>query len=618
MADTERKLLAILSADVVGYSRLMADDEGATVRTVSSYREQVATLIGESRGRLADFTGDNFLAEFPTATEAVQSAAEIQRVIAARNAAVPEQRKMEFRIGVHLGEVRVEGGQLYGDGVNIAARLEALAPPGGICVSESVRSEVRDKLGLPYRDLGTKTVKNIPEPVHAYAIDLGGAPAARGSASRAPRAVAAAVGLLAIAGVVFWSLDRREQTASPPPATAVEAPDLSVAVLPFTNMSGDPEQEYFSDGMTEDLITDLSQVPGLLVIARNSSFTYKGRAVNVTDVGRELGVRYVLEGSVRKAGERVRVNAQLIDAATGHHLWAQRYDRQLEDIFAVQDELTATIVAELELRLAVREDGRPAPPPTDDPEAYDLFLRASSYFTSASTGPGGELLLQAQENLARAIERDPDFGRAHALLGMTYIGQWVGQQTDDPASVTRAVELAGEGVRLSPTDSGTLSAAGMVYQLAGMFDEALAAVQRAIELNPNDASAYRTLGIVLNHHDRPQDAMAALEEARRRDPVDPSGVWQFQAGVAAAGTGKSDEGLRLLRECARMNDAFIPCRIALVRAYHRSGDLVRAREVIGEIRRIQPHFSIDKWAARLPFRGGIEDVVEAWRAAERE
>jgi adenylate cyclase len=331
-APTERKLAAILSADVVGYSRLMAEDEEETVRRLGAYRVEITNLVGDHRGRVVDFTGDNFLAEFPTATDAVEAAAEIQRVLKARNAAVPAGRAMEFRIGVHLGEVRVEGERIYGDGVNIAARLEGLGSPGGICISDVVLKQVESRLDLSYEDLGEQSVKNIPKPIRTYRIQVkpeGGAADAR--------------------------LPGMDELTVPGFSGAP-----AIAVLPFDNLSGDPEQEYFADGIAEDLITRLSTWMDFPVIARNSSFTYKGRSVDVKQVSRELGVRYVVEGSVRRAGDRVRISAQLIDATTGAHIWAERYDRDLEDIFALQDEITEAIVGAMNPALIKSEMARAA------------------------------------------------------------------------------------------------------------------------------------------------------------------------------------------------------------------------------------------------------------------
>ncbi|MFQ6078772.1 MAG: adenylate/guanylate cyclase domain-containing protein, partial [Thermodesulfobacteriota bacterium] len=347
----ERKLTAILSADVKGYSRLMGEDEVATIRTLTAYREVMAALIQKHRGRVVDSPGDNLLAEFASVVDAVECAVEVQQELKARNAELPPDRRMEFRIGINLGDVVVEGERIYGDGVNIAARLEGLAEGGGICISGTAYDQVEGKLSLGYEYLGEHAVKNIKKPVRVYRVE--------------PEPVALGVGMRA-----------EEELVPPEKPGALELPDKpSIAVLPFLNMSGDPEQEYFSDGITEDLITDLSKVSGLFVIARNSAFTYKGKSAKVEQVGRELGVRYVVEGSVRRAGDRVRITAQLVDAETGYHLWTERYDRDLKDIFDLQDEVTQKIVAALKVKLTRRELELLERKYTDNPEAYDCYLR---------------------------------------------------------------------------------------------------------------------------------------------------------------------------------------------------------------------------------------------------
>jgi adenylate cyclase len=362
----KRKLAAIFSTDVKGYSRLMGDDEEATIHTLKTYRKVISGLIERHHGRVVDSPGDNMLAEFPSAVDAVKSSVAIQQALKTRNAALEDHRKMEFRIGLNVGDVITDEGRLYGDGVNIAARLEGLAYPGGICISESIHTQVQNKLSFQYAYIGEREVKNIATPVPVYKVQLEAdgaiAPAAStvsqerpaprpvedtGPLRRWPLTALAVVAVLLVAGGVLLLNPVSQQPTSPGDLDAPEEtpglplPDKpSLAVLPFTNMSGDPEQEYFSDGMTEDIITDLSKISGLFVIARNSTFTYKGQAVDISDVSRKLGVRYVLEGSVRKAQSHVRINAQLIDATTGGHVWAERYDRELADIFALQDEIT--------------------------------------------------------------------------------------------------------------------------------------------------------------------------------------------------------------------------------------------------------------------------------------
>ena len=369
-----RRLAAILAADIAGYSALMGSDEARTVSDLKGHQAVVLPMVGEFGGRVIDTAGDGILAEFPSVLNAVECAVAIQRKMVERNAAIEPQRRMEFRIGINLGDVIYDNDRIFGDGVNVAARLEGIAEPGSICVSGKVHEEIRAKIGLPYEDLGDKQLKNIAEPVRVYGIRL----------DRAPR------------------------------RTVLALPDKpSIAVLPFQNMSGDPEQEYFSDGMTEDLITDLSKVSGLFVIARNSSFAYKGRSVKVQEIGRDLGVRFVLEGSVRKAGNRVRITAQLIDSGSGGHLWAERFDRDLTDIFSTQDEVVEKIVGMLAVTLTRGEEQRLHRRGTGNVEAYKSWLRARELLTRGTR----ESVAQSRVMYRRAIEIDLNFARAACGVG---------------------------------------------------------------------------------------------------------------------------------------------------------------------------------------------------------
>jgi TolB-like protein/class 3 adenylate cyclase len=429
----ERKLIGILSADVKGYSRLMGEDEEATIHTLTAYREVMANLIQKHQGLVVDSPGDNVLAQFKSVVDAVRCAVEIQEELKVRNTELPENRKMEFRIGVNLGDVIEEGERIYGDGVNIAARVEGLAEGGGISISGTVHDHIEHKLALGYEFLGEHTVKNIKKPVRVYRVLMEpGAGAAVGRKKRPGLrrwqwAALAVLGVLIVgaAAVVIWNVYFRP---APPveelavePIRSLELPDKpSIAVLPFVNMSGDPEQEYFSDGITEDLITDLSKISGLFVIARNSVFVYKGKGVKTAEVGRELGVRYVLEGSVRKANDRVRITAQLVDANTGGHLWAERYDRDLKDIFALQDEVTQKIVAALAVKLTEDEQERLVRKGTDSLEAYDFTLRGWDYFFRFTM----EANAQAREMFERAIDLAPQYALGHSGLGLSGPLNW--------------------------------------------------------------------------------------------------------------------------------------------------------------------------------------------------
>ena len=428
----KRKLAAILSADVKGYSRLMGEDEEETLRTLNDYKGVMTGSIEQHRGRVVGTAGDSVLAEFASVVDAVRCAVGIQEELKERNKEVPEGRRMEFRIGINLGDVVEEGDTIYGDGVNVAARMESLAEAGGISISGTAYDQVKKKLALGFEFLGERTVKNIAEPVRLYRVlmEPGVAKERKGLRIEARGKRALALGIVAIflviGSVAIWRLYLRP---APPPREvalkermAFPLPDRpSIAVLPFTNMSDDPKQEYFSDGMTEDLITDLSKMSGLVVIARNSTFTYKGKAVKIQQVAEELGVRYVMEGSVRKAGDQVRINVQLIDATTGHHLWAERYDGKMDDVFSLQDKVTQKIVSALAVKLTPGEKELVARKGTGNVEAYDEFLRGWEHYLRFRPDDLGK----AVQSFNRALELDPNYGRAQAALALAY---WQGSQ----------------------------------------------------------------------------------------------------------------------------------------------------------------------------------------------
>jgi TolB-like protein/class 3 adenylate cyclase len=440
----ERKLAAIFSTDVAGYSRLMGNDEEATIRTLTACRALISSLIQHHRGRVVDSPGDNLLAEFASVVDAVRCAVEIQHALTEKNAELSPQRQMQFRIGINLGDVIVEGERLYGDGVNIAARLESLAVPGGICVSGTVYDQIETKLALTYEDLGEQAVKNIAKPVRVFRVVMDATAAAfaeqlvlrHAQHERTPTPVILSLskgaqlkrrGGLLLAGLVliaatfvtvrYFSFPTNTQPLAPSTQAAPAAlplPDKpSIVVLPFVNMSKDPEQEYFSDGLTEDLTSDLTRISSLFVIARNSAFTYKGKAVKVQDVGREMGVRYVLEGSVQKADQHVRITAQLIETTTGYHLWSEQYDRPLQDLFALQDEIVQKIVTTLKLQLTLQEQGYVVRKHTSNLEAYDAFLRGWEYNFRLTK----EANVQARQMFEKAAALDPQYAEAYAFLG---------------------------------------------------------------------------------------------------------------------------------------------------------------------------------------------------------
>jgi adenylate cyclase len=599
----ERKLVAILSADVVGYARLMAGDEVATLRTLTAYREEMAVLIRQHRGRVVDSPGDNLLAEFPSALDATRCAVAIERVVEARNTALPEDRRMRFRIGVHVGDVMVEGERIYGDGVNIAARIEGMADAAGICISGTVHEQVRGKLEIGFDDLGQRPIKNLPEPVHVYRIRLGDGQARPAGRTPAPRErarplrtalIAAGAALLLLAAGIWATWPRPLgllldlSGLSGPPVNPPLPDKPSVVVLPFTNMSGDPEQEYFSDGITEELTNDLAQIPELFVIARNSAFAYKGRAVNVEEVGRELGVRYVAEGSVRRSLDRVRVTVQLIDATTGFHLWSEQYDRELADIFAVQSEISRKLVEALssEIHQAMLE--RMVDRSKRDLVAYDFQLRATSHIRRFTR----EDNLEARRLLERAIERDPSFALAVGLLGATYFVEYSGLWNLDEALLERAEELARRALALDPTTPGAYVVLAGVHAYGGQLDEALAAAERAATLAPNLEIPHLMLALVSLRQGRVVVALQSLDRALRLNPRGTSVAWVTAAWVNLA-AGRTEQAVEMLERERAANPDTVTARVPLAVIYEGEDRHDEAREVVREILRVNPHLTVE-------------------------
>ncbi len=564
--EVKRKLAAILSADVKGYSRLMGEDEVGTICTLSSYKKVMARLIQHHHGRVVDAPGDNVLAEFASVVDAVRCAVEIQKELKTRNADLPENRRMEFRIGVNLGDVIEDGEQILGDGVNIAARLESLSEAGGICISGTAFDRVENKLGLGYDYLGEQSVKNIAKPVRVYRVLMEpGAMARRG-----------------------LEVERK----APP------LPDKpSIAVLPFVNMSGDPEQEYFSDGITEDLITDLSKISSLFVIARNSVFTYKGRAVKVDHVGRELGVRYVLEGSVRRARDRVRITAQLVDAGTGGHLWAERYDRNAGDIFALQDEVTQKIVTALAVKLTRDEQERLERRYTNNLKAYDCLLQGLGYFY-LFTKDGND---RARSMFDKAIDLDPEFSLAYSRLGYTYWQEWCFGWSQSFESLEKAFELAQKATVLDdslPEPHGIL---GMVCLWKKEHEHAIDHLQRAIALDPNCADALDQLAHVLAFAGRPDEAIGLSKKAMRLNPRYPP-LYEWTLGHAYFLVGEYEQAIDALRRVVDRNPAFHPAYIYLALCLGQLGRVDEAQAEAAEFARVTPNMSWDSWRDRLPYK----------------
>jgi adenylate cyclase len=552
MSDPERRLAAILSADAVGYSRLMAEDEAGTIQTLNAFREAIGTLVEQHRGRVVDSPGDNLLAEFPNALDAVQCAVEIQGVLRVRNQSLAENRRMLFRIGLHLGDIRTEGDHIYGDGVNIAARLEGLAQPGGVCVSGEVQRQVENKLDLSFEDLGEQEVKNIPNPVRAYRINLESvskpaAPKRQPTVRYWARAAGVIVLLVGLAlAVAYFAVDKFVPQAEPKQASV--AREKSIAVLPFANMSGDPEQEYFADGISEELINTLVRLEGLRVVGRTSSFSYKNADIDLRTIGETLDVDVILEGSVRKAGDRVRITAQLIDAEDGFHLWSETYHRGLEDIFAIQDGIARAIADALRIELGVSPDQAVNPSGTEHLEAYNTYLRGLELLRSDAPGA----LWAALEWLERAVALDPDFARAHLQITSVYANMLTRGSVSPEIAEAPARAAVARALMLNPSSSDAYAARGSLRNALGELTDSEADFLRAIELNPNSPWPYQNYGFLLTESlGRPEEAVAYLEQALTLDPLSLSA--RSMLGLALAEAGRVDEGIAMLRSSIEAN-----------------------------------------------------------------
>ena len=552
----ERRLAAILAADVVGYSRLVGvDEEGTLARLRVLRREVVDPMIKEHRGRIVRITGDGILVEFASVVDAVRCAVDTQREMALRNSEVPADQRIEFRIGINLGDIMDDEGDIYGDGVNVAARLEALAPPGGICVSRVVRDQVRDKLNFTFDDRGEQQVKNIARPVRIFDVKLAGE----------------IMTLSSFPGVT-------------PPLPLPDKP--SIAVLPFQNMSGDPEQEYFADGMVEEIITALSRIRWLFVIARNSSFIYKGKSVSVKQVGRELGVRYVLEGSVRKGGNRVRITAQLIEAETGAHLWADRFDGSLEDVFDLQDKVAIDVAGVIEPALQAAEVRRSAARPTNDLTAYDLYLRALAIFYPITK----ERLLEALELLEEAIAIDPHCGPALSLAAMCQMRLVRESWAEVPEMASRkAVDLARQALQVAGDDPGIL--ANSAFVLANFGEEIgamMALVERALALTPSFSRGWFLSGVLRLWASQPDVAIEHAEMALRLSPRERMGTPLSLIGEAHFFKHEFAEAAPKLLQSIQENPGYPHSYRVLAACYAQMGRLDEAREIIVRLRVLTP------------------------------
>jgi len=576
----ERKLAAIFYGDVAGYSRLTGQDEEGTHRILSSYLDAITDAIENYNGKVVHFAGDAVLADFSTVKDALSCAVDAQQDIKTRNQDFSEDNKLEFRIGVNLGDVIVDRNDIYGDGVNIAARLESLADSGGVCISGAVYDAIRGKLELDYEFLGEQRVKNIAEPVRAYRV-------------------------------IIESTQIETVT---PAATTPKLPDKpSIAVLPFANMSGDPEQEYFSDGISEDIITDLSKVSGLFVISRNSSFVYKGKSVNVQQVGRDLGVRYVLEGSVRKAGNKVRITSQLIDSNTDGHVWADRFDRDLEDIFAVQDEVTQKIVSALQVKLSRTEKERLTHRGTDNLEAYDYLLRGKEYYLRFNRDANQ----QARQLYEKAVELDPNYATALAELARVCVQArnhgWT-ENLSEP--LKQASDFAERAVELNDSLPQGHVVLGFINMWKQDHEVAITEVNQGLALDPNHAEGHMYRAIILGFAGQPEESMKAVEKSVHLNPGSP--FWYlFAQGNAYFSMGRYPEAVAACIKAAIINPNFIFAHLLLLACYSNLGNQEECKAELNVCLERMPNLTIS-WAQEvMPYKDRdvlsrfINDLQEA-------
>jgi adenylate cyclase len=566
LTKVSRRLVAVFAADVEGYSRLMGTDEVGTLKGLTERRAILDRFIGEHRGRIANTAGDSILAEFASAVDAVQCAVDAQAALTEMNSSLPADRHINFRIGIHVGDVMVRAGDLFGDGVNIAARLQALAQPGGVCVSGTTYEQVRKVLPVAFTDMGLQQAKNIEDPIRAYAA----------------RELAEAVRGAAVA----------EDSLRPLPL-----PDKpSIAVLPFENMSGDPEQEYFADGMVEEITTALSRFKSLFVIARNSSFTFKGKAVDVKEIGRRLGVRYVLEGAVRKASGKVRITGQLVDAVTGAHIWADRFERDLTDVFALQDEVTVAVVSAIQPKLLQTEIALAARRRPENLTAYDYYLRALPQYYLATREGVAEAIRLAH----RALELDPRFGYVAALAGACHgLNVLQGYAADPQFERKEAVRLSRLALSIDDDDAETLArAANTLAFMIGDSESEIEMADRAVALNPNSFNAWNCRGWIYRIAGLPEEAVQSFERAIRMSPVDPR-LYNTLTGMGYAfiELRRFDEAIAAGKKAQRQNPSYSPDR-CLASAFAHLGRDAEAREAAARVLETDPTFTISAWIAR--------------------
>ncbi|MBI3247526.1 MAG: adenylate/guanylate cyclase domain-containing protein [Deltaproteobacteria bacterium] len=624
----QRRLAAIMFTDIKGFSRQMGADEAGTLRRLDLHNRLIEPLVAAHHGTVIKTVGDAFLVDFPSVVQAVQCARQIQAQLHTHNGAQEKAEQIHVRIGIHLGDIVQKDGDVFGDGVNVASRLQGLAEPDTICISQKVYEEVENKLALGAAIfLGKPKLKNIAQRFGVYLLLSEPPTGLRQRLQMQRLKLSRRVGAahrLAVLGVVlvtftfvavryFPSLFPNLRHPIPSPSEMLALPDKSsIVVLPFTNMSEDSGQDYFSDGITEDITSDLSKISSLFVIARNSAFTYKGKAVKVQDVSREMGVRYVLEGSVRKANDQVRITAQLIDATTGGHLWSERYDRPLKDIFALQDEIRQKIVAALAVKLTDSERERLARRYTNSLEAYEYFLRGEEYsyrFTK-------DAHVQARQMYEKAIELDPKFAWAYAKLGWLSYIEWGWQWDQNSRPLERAFELIQKAVALDDSLPEIHRFLGSVYLWKKQHNQAIAEAERAITLDPNDADAYAGLGYILNYAGRPEETIGLVEKAMRLNPRYPVN-YLHSLGLAYRLTGRDEGALAAYKRALARNPDFLVAHFMLAAIYSELGQEEKSRTEVTELLRLSPGFSLEVARQRVPYKdqAELERLLTALRKA---
>jgi adenylate cyclase len=613
----KRKLTAILSADAVGYSRLMAEDEASTVKTMASYREIMSSLITQHRGRVVDSPGDNVLAEFSSVVDAVQCAVAVQNEFQTRNAELPKNRRMEFRIGINLGDVIDEEDRLYGDGVNIAARLESLADSGGICVSKTAFDQIETKLPLGYEYLGEQSVKNIPKPVGVYRVLMKPEAAGKvigekrflGRFSRRTAMTAIIVLLVVAGGLVGWNIylqqSKNVETASIEKMAFPLPEKPSIAVLPFDNMSGDQNQEYIADGITEYLITNLSKMPDVFVIAKESSFHYKGKSIIVKQVSEELGVRYVLEGSIQKSGDRIRVTAQLIDALKGHHLWAEKYDREMKELFALQDDIALNILQSLQVQITSFPETFGAG--TKNIEAYLKILKGVKYVYKYTK----EDFITAKKLYNEAIALDPEYAEAYRLLGWVYAQEvWTGFSNDPELSIKRAEESAFKAIELNASLGSPHALLAFINVFfKGQYEDAIAEGEKAIELDPHAAENLSLHSYILTFNNKCERALILAEKAIRLNPY-PQAYYFEALGGALNCLKRSEEAVAAYEKSISLEPNRMWSHADLATIYIQLDREEDARAAVSEVIRINPQASLEFFAKVVPAK--TQDELDSY------